>query len=389
MGNKVENTEFTDLAAMKLAIQQARQGLGFVAPNPPVGCVILDRKRRLLATGYHRACGSDHAEIDALKKVTDPDQLRGAHLFVTLEPCAHQGRTPSCAMRLRNIPLGSVTYGMIDPNPLVSGKGRTLLAEAGIKIQELSALHEAISDLMEIYLHNVRTKSAFFGMKVAATLDGISSFEDPANRWITGKRSLEFVHYLRGCYDALLIGRGTFIHDNPHLNIRHPRFAKKENRVILIDPSGQCLETLTQSHLWQVHPPSNIFVIIGERRFAKNKKLSKSSQMALELGCQLLAVEETSKGLIDFSKLSQTLWERGISSVLVEGGGTTLSHLLEQSVARRFYLFMAPKIVGARSGKSWTSGFYCETLMSAPTGGRVRIKKLDCDLLVTGILDRP
>lgn len=135
---------FTPLGAMKLAIDEARKGLGFVEHNPPVGCVILDAHGDLLAKGFHRIYGGDHAEIDALKQVRNEIELKGATIYVTLEPCAHEGKTPSCAKRLALLPIKKVVYGLQDPNPLVNGKGAELLRSAGILVEQEDTLKQEL-----------------------------------------------------------------------------------------------------------------------------------------------------------------------------------------------------------------------------------------------------
>ena len=253
----------TPQQAMQLAIQEAKKGAGFVSPNPLVGCVILDSKNRYLASSYHKFFGQAHAEMNALEKVINRDQLKGAHLFVTLEPCAHQGKTGSCARALVDLPLGSVTYGLLDPNPLVAGKGIEILEAGGVKTQPADNCYQELEELIEIYLYNRREKKSFVSLKVATSLDGQMALSSGESQWITGDSSRNFAHHLRGQYDSILVGLKTFQKDNPRLNIRLPKFSEKKLKVLILDPRGECLPTLKNSRVYQSHDPQDIIVVVG------------------------------------------------------------------------------------------------------------------------------
>jgi diaminohydroxyphosphoribosylaminopyrimidine deaminase/5-amino-6-(5-phosphoribosylamino)uracil reductase len=184
--------------AMKLAIEEAARGAGFVAPNPLVGCVILSRDGALIGRGHHERIGEGHAEVRALESVADVSQLNAAQVFVTLEPCAHQGRTPSCAEALAKLPIASVTYGLEDPNPLVAGKGAEILRAAGKTVQIFGGLKTELEEACEIFLMNMREKRAFVALKAAASLDGKIALPDGSSQWITGEESRAHVQSLRG-----------------------------------------------------------------------------------------------------------------------------------------------------------------------------------------------
>ncbi len=158
--------------AMKLAMEEALKGAPFVSPNPLVGCVILDSRGQLLSRGFHTAFGQPHAEVEALKGLST-EQLKGAHVVVTLEPCAHQGKTPSCAKLLASLPIAKVTYGLIDPNPLVAGQGVEILHAAGIKTELYQGpLQDELEEVCEEFLWNFRRQEIFVALKVAQSLDG-------------------------------------------------------------------------------------------------------------------------------------------------------------------------------------------------------------------------
>ena len=224
--------------AMQLAISEALKGAPFVSPNPKVGCVILDSQGELLSTGYHKKFGEAHAEIEALKNL-NPDQLKGAHLIVTLEPCAHEGKTPSCAKTLAKLPIKKVTFGLVDPNPLVAGQGAKILKEAGIEVEEYQGILKAdLEEVCEEFLWNFRQKKVFVAVKIAQSLDGKIALLNGESKWITGPDSRQKVHELRAQYDAVLVGKNTILIDNPSLDIRHPKI-QKENKVVVLDRSGE------------------------------------------------------------------------------------------------------------------------------------------------------
>ncbi|MES2857221.1 MAG: bifunctional diaminohydroxyphosphoribosylaminopyrimidine deaminase/5-amino-6-(5-phosphoribosylamino)uracil reductase RibD, partial [Bdellovibrionota bacterium] len=188
----------TPSRAMRLALEEARLGWGFVSPNPLVGCAIVDKDHRLLGVGFHERVGADHAEISALKAVGDNSKINGAHIYVTLEPCAHQGRTGSCAQALAPLKPASVTYAVEDPNPLVAGKGAAVLLEAGVRCEHISQradipdrreLELLAEKLAEVFLHNHRTKEPFIGLKVATSTDGMMASSSGEPRWLTGAES--------------------------------------------------------------------------------------------------------------------------------------------------------------------------------------------------------
>ncbi len=228
---------------MQLAISVAGGGAAYVSPNPLVGCVIVDRNHQLLATGFHAKCGADHAEIDAVKKL-HKDELKNSTMYVTLEPCAHEGKTPSCAKHIAGLAVKKIVYGLIDPNPLISGQGAQILIDAGkTAVLYEGPLKEDLEDLCEIFLKNYRDRKVFVAAKVATSLDGQIALKSGESKWITGPSSREFVHELRSRYDAIIVGRNTVEVDDPALNIRHETI-KKIIKVVVLDPSGSLLKKL-------------------------------------------------------------------------------------------------------------------------------------------------
>lgn len=363
----------TPMQAMWMAIEEAKKGIGFVSPNPLVGCVILDSKYELLSQGYHAKVGGAHAEVAALSAIADPTKLKGANVFVTLEPCAHHGRTAPCAEALAKLPLASVTYGLQDPNPLVAGQGLAIIKKAGIAVHSLPELNDELEDLAEIFLTNMREKRPFVAIKVASSLDGQIALQSGESQWITSEEARAHVQELRGAYDAVMVGIGTFLADNPKLNSRDPRFQDKSQKAVLLDPDGRSFERLKASGLLQVRKPEDLFVVTNST-VAMPENLRGVVQIKASM----------TKESWDWNTIFQQLFEKEIKSVLVEGGGFVYSQLLKQHKVDRLYVYVAPKILGAGGGLSWTKDLRLAKLSDATTLNHVKRLPFGPDLLITG-----
>jgi diaminohydroxyphosphoribosylaminopyrimidine deaminase / 5-amino-6-(5-phosphoribosylamino)uracil reductase len=377
LGSNSQPERLSPIEAMRLALNEAKKGWGYTRPNPNVGCVILSADGILLASGYHKKIGEAHAEIDALNNLSDKSSLRDATVFVTLEPCAHTGRTGACAVALSQLPVREIVYGLVDPNPLVSGRGLEILRSAGKKVSalrevaahapELPDLERELEAVAEHFLFNQRMKSPFVALKVATTLDGIMAHTSGESKWITGEAARTEVHRLRARFAAMLIGKNTFLRDNPYLNIRHPEFHDKSNKVIVLDSSGSGLLKLRASNLYKSHAPADIFWVVDES--FENKSLVE------ELGINIV-----------FAPIATALpqfFAAGIDSIMVEGGAQVLSYFIEHRLAQRMYHFIAPQIAGAQNGVAWTAQ------VKLNWDSRVRLKETSVthfgeDLLLTG-----
>ena len=330
--------------AMSLSIEEAKKGRGWVSPNPPVGCVILDKNQCLLSSAYHSAYGKAHAEIEALKKVKDKKQLKGAHIYVTLEPCAHYGKTSPCVETLIQYPLSSVHYGQEDCNPKTKGLGIEKLKSKGIATKKYTFFKDSIKDLYEVFNYNMNKQESFVSLKVATSLDGKIGLIDGSSQWISSPPARDYVSFLRAYNDAVLIGVRTFLEDNPKLNSRKPPFHRKKNKIVILDPEARSLHLLEQSHLLQVRPFSNVIVV------TKNKSKPLKTKVKL-VQCPWKPFENQ----FDLKKLKSILYlDFGICSLLVEGGAATFSAFLEQEEAGSLYQFLSPCIIGGRRGLSWS-----------------------------------
>jgi diaminohydroxyphosphoribosylaminopyrimidine deaminase/5-amino-6-(5-phosphoribosylamino)uracil reductase len=370
--------KLSPVEAMKMAINEAARGAPYVSPNPMVGSIVVDAQGEWLASGCHEYFGGPHAEVNALKNLSR-EQLKGATLFVTLEPCAHEGKTPSCARMLATLPLKKVVYGLVDPNPLVAGQGAKIVTEAGIATELFSEAHPEMKDdleeVCEAFLWNYRQKKVFVTLKIAQSLDGQIALNNGESKWITNELSREHAHWIRACHDAVLVGRGTIEKDNPSLDIRHPQI-QKINKVVVIDPSGGLLDEASQMKLMRTHATENLFWCVGEKRGA-----GASSKFA-----QVCQIKENADGSLHLASLLQALWDQGLRSVMVEGGAYTASQFLKSQLVQRICLFQAPTILGAGGARSWTEGLEIKTMKDQIRLHHVKTQIFGDNLFITGRL---
>lgn len=319
----------------------AWEGISFTSPNPLVACVIVDENHRLLGYGAHQRLGGHHAEINALHSIASRDEqhkkqlLKNAIVYVSLEPCAHQGRTPSCAKTLTQYPIAELRYGMIDPNPKVSGQGLAILQAAGIKVTESQELFEAAYFYTRPFLVQQRLQRPFYALKAASTLDGTIAQRGDQRHWISNERSRKYAHFLRGIYDGILIGSGTLIADNPSLNIHRDDFQLRHPAKIVLDFTGNGLRwAIRQKNLnlrSHEHPVKILF--IG------------ATDIKTPIPEDLIYIKIPAKSPIELLKKMHTvLLDQQIFSVLVEGGAQTHQNIMQAGFVDRFHLFYAPEI---------------------------------------------
>lgn len=390
--------KLTAVEAMRFAIAEAWYGAGRVSPNPQVGCVIVSADDRFLASGYHAGLGEPHAEVAALADLLEVgafprdergwkiegsaaglESLKGAKIYVTLEPCAHEGRTPSCAKTLARLPIQELIYGLEDPNPLVAGKGAQLLRDAGIRCREFREVSPSLDlrvelrEVCEVFLKNFEEKRPYVALKVAASLDAIFGLRNGESQWITNERSRELGHFFRGFYDAMLVGRGTIEKDNPALNIRHPHFRDVRKKIVVVDSKGKLFRQ-PNLKIFRVHAPENLIWAVSE-----------NFRDEVPEGIRLIRLPSDDRGL-DLHELHRQIWHFGIRSLYIEGGGKTLSAHLRAQCADRLLLFQAPMILGGQNGRMWTEGFGIERLADQVRLSGVRRLALEDDQLITGKL---
>ncbi len=379
-------TVLTPAAAMELALRVALLGTGAVSPNPLVGAVIVDRDHRFLAAGAHLRCGGPHAEVAALAQVSGP--LDGAHMYVTLEPCAHQGRTPSCAMTLAKLPLASVTYAAGDPNPLVNGKGAAILHQAGIRCSHDPAHASAAQRLAEAFHWQHAHGLPFVGLKAAVTLDGSLARRGDERQWITSERARHYGHYLRLRYDAVAIGRRTLELDQPTLDIRHPRFSGRTPWRIVFDTHATALlgQPLSALKLLQTAPERVVWVVAAAALAGPAAAALAELQA---LGAHVIACDPLHVG--ELSSAGATRWVLqqllglGIQSVLLEGGAGLYGRFLDAGLVQRLHLLQAPLVFGGSDRLAWGEGFASRQRLALKDP---EVTPLGVDLLIEGLLER-
>lgn len=326
---------------MQQALSIAEKGKGSVSPNPMVGCVIVSEHGEKLGEGYHKEFGKAHAEVIAVESVQDKDALKNATVYVTLEPCSHHGKTPPCANMLAKLPIGKVVVAMQDPNPSVNGKGILHLRNKGIEV-EVGVLKKEAEKLNEFFIHHQMFGRPFITLKLAQTADGYLAAADGESQWITGKESRKMVHKWRAEYDAVLVGRTTAIVDNPSLTVRHVS-GRQPKRIVIDGPYELPRELNLFSDKFE--EKTIILTWNKEASATDSDPMLKVMQQNYFRGevIQLSKVD----GHVDLRQAFKALGERGITSVLVEGGQQLSSALIRQGLVDKLELFIAPKLLGA------------------------------------------
>jgi len=326
-------TANSDRRWMQLALSLGARGLGQVWPNPAVGCVIV-RKGRVLGRGWTKPSGRPHAETVALAQAGD---ARGATAYVTLEPCAHTGKTPPCANALINAGIARVVCPIADPDRRVSGKGFQMLRDAGVKV-DIGLMAQEAHAANAGFL-SAKTKSRpFITLKLAASLDGRIATSRGESRWITGPEARRYVHHLRAIHDAVLIGRGTAMADDPMLDIRGLGLASANPVRVVVDSNlalaqdSRLALSAQQAPLWLCHSAKN----------TENRAALKA------LGASLIEINKAPSG-VDLADLLQKLAAKGLTRILCEGGGQLAASLIEAGLVDRLEVFHAGLMLGSES----------------------------------------
>lgn len=355
---------------MRMALELAVKGKGWVAPNPMVGAVIVRDDGKVIGQGYHERYGELHAERNALKNCLESPQ--GATIYVTLEPCCHHGRQPPCTEAILEAGIRRVVVGSGDPNPLVCGKGIRILRENGVEVTE-GVLKEECDRINDIFFHYIRTKTPYVVMKYAMTLDGkIAAYTGNA-RWVTGEAAREHVHRLRHELSAIMVGVGTVVADDPMLNCRLPDTK---------DP----LRIICDTHL---RTPLDARVVQTAREiptvFATCCDDTERIMRYQEYGCRMIRVGKNGRS-VDLRELMRKLGAEGIDSILLEGGGTLNWSALNSGIVNKVMAYTAPKIFGGYSAKTPVEGDGVTTPQLAFSLKETSVTKLGEDYLIEGKL---
>ena len=357
---------------MKLALRLAARGAGWVSPNPMVGAVVV-KDGQVVGRGYHRRAGLPHAEVEALRDAGEA--ARGADLYVTLEPCNHQGRTPPCTQAILAAGVRRVSIATRDPNPQVTGGGAEFLMAQGVDVTA-GVLEAEARRLNEAWFHWVKTDRPWVMAKAACSLDGRIATATGESQWLTGESARAFGHRLRHHVDAILVGVGTVLADNPQLTARLPRGRSQDPIRIVLDSR---LRMPLNSKLVQSNSPAPTWVATtGQAPPATVRALK-------DHGVQVMVLPADA-GRVSLPALLHCLGERQVQSVLVEGGAETLGAFFDQRLVQQFNFFYAPKILGGSAAPAMVGGQGVTHLGEAHIARNLSIRRLGVDLLVSGYL---
>ena len=359
-----------EVAFVRRALALARRGQGHVEPNPMVGCVLARGKRRI-AEGYHRRYGGPHAEIDALRRAGGG--ARGATAYVTLEPCCHFGKTPPCTEALIEAGVGRVVVAMRDPFPPVAGGGIRRLRRAGVRV-DVGLCRDEAAQVNAPYLTLLGQRRPYVILKWAQSIDGKIATRTGDSRWISGPASRRLVHRLRARVDAVMVGIGTVLADDPLLTARGVPLRRTATRVVLdthlrLPKQCQLVATAEQAAL----------LVMTSRRALRDRR-----RHADELRRRGVVLEacRVRRGRLDVADVLRRLGQRRMTNLLVEGGGRVLAELLDRRLADETYVFIAPRLIGGQGAVAAYPGRGAERVDDGPQIRGVRTSRLGTDTLI-------
>jgi len=362
---------------MRLTLRLAKKGMGRTSPNPLVGAVIV-KDGNIVGQGYHQRAGEPHAEIMALGQAGE--KARGATLYLNLEPCNHFGRTPPCTQAILKAGINRVVAGMSDPNPLVSGRGIARLRRAGVEVK-VGILEQECRELNAPFSKYITTRQPFVILKAAASLDGKVATSLGDSRWISSEASRKYAHQLRRNADAVMVGIGTVLKDDPLLTVRLPDKKK----------SHQPLRVVVDSHL-RISPNSQLVRTAGQYAtlIATTKAASPAKvKRLIKAGIEVLIVQNNEQRRVKLARLMDKLGRRNIVSVLLEGGPTLNASALKEGIIHRLVIFLAPKIIGGQKAPGIFGGEGIMALRDAAAVKIRKIRRLGPDFLIEAEFSRP
>jgi diaminohydroxyphosphoribosylaminopyrimidine deaminase/5-amino-6-(5-phosphoribosylamino)uracil reductase len=337
-----------------------------------VGAVLV-KDGLVVGEGFHAFAGSDHAEVDALREAESA--ASGATLYVTLEPCCHFGRTPPCTDRIVQAGVRRVVAACEDPNPAVSGKGLAALRAAGLSV-DVGLLQEEATRLNEAFFTYIRTGRPFVILKAAASLDGKIATQTGDSRWITGESARQHVHHLRNEVDAVLVGIGTILRDNPMLTTRLGMADQRDPTRVIVDNLAR-LPLRAQV----INRASTAPTVLAVSEMAPRARLE-----ALEReGVQVLVVPGSPRR-VSLAHLMEALGKMGFVSVMIEGGAEINASAFQEEIVDKLMLFLAPIIIGGKATPTAVGGEGIETLRQAKRLRDVRVERFGEDILIEGYL---
>jgi len=350
---------------MQRALRLAKKGMGTTSPNPMVGCILV-KNGEIIGEGFHGKAGEAHAEIIALESAGQ--RAKGAELYLTLEPCSHYGKTPPCVEAIIKAGVKRVVIAMQDPNPLVAGQGIEKLKAAGIDVT-VGVMEEEAKKLNEIFTKYITTKRPFVIGKIAQSLDGKIALSTGESKWITSEPARVKVHELRRYCDAVMVGIGTMLADDPLLTCRLPGKRKNPIRIIIDSTAKIPLDA-------QIFENGNGRIILATTDMADKKKIKALRSKKLDV------IETNAKeGKVNLIQLFGILGNMEITSVLVEGGSRLLASLIKERLIDKLIIFLAPIFLGG-SGLSSIGDLFINELKKAPRFKFQSIKQVGNDLML-------
>lgn len=358
-----------DAQFMARALQLARLSLGRTSPNPPVGAVVV-AEGRVVAEGFHFAPGRPHAEIVALARAGA--KAAGADVYVTLEPCWHWGRTPGCAQALSAAGVARVVYGFPDPDPRVRGRGASCLAAAGVEVCT-GPLADDCAEFYAPYAKHRREGLPWLVGKMAASADGKVATRFGQSRWITGATARALVHRWRDEMDAVMVGVGTVLADDPQLTCRREDRPGRDPVRVVVDSMARTPPT---ARVLCSSPTAPCIIAVTERAAAERVEALRAA------GADVLVFPAGPDARVDLTALARALAQRGIVSVLVEGGPTLLASALACGLVDVLLIFYAPKVIGGTKAPGIVGGDGVDSLDKAGGWRFRRVEMVGDDLLV-------
>ncbi|MEW6593391.1 MAG: bifunctional diaminohydroxyphosphoribosylaminopyrimidine deaminase/5-amino-6-(5-phosphoribosylamino)uracil reductase RibD [Thermodesulfobacteriota bacterium] len=361
----------TDLDYMRLALREAKKGIGRTSPNPAVGAVVV-KNGVVLGKGFHRKAGTPHAEVHALNAAGA--KAKGATIYVTLEPCNHTGRTPPCTAAILKSGIRRVVIGMADPNPRVAGGGAEYLKRQGLTVAS-GVLEAECRRINRPFVKHSTTGLPWVIMKAGMSLDGRIATATGHSNWITGEKARHHVHRLRDRVDAILIGSGTAFTDDPSLTTRLPGGRGRDPLRVVLDSS---LRLPATAKMLTQESPSRTMIFCGPQPAAKKVAALEAA------GALVRPVALARDGGLDLKLVLRQMGSEGITSVLVEGGGTVHGALLRAGLVDEAKLFVAPIFIGS-DGLPVVAGQGVTVVGQAPRLSEVRSRRFGDDVLIEGV----
>lgn len=357
---------------MRRALDLSKIGIGHTNPNPLVGAVLV-KDEKSIGEGYHEYYGGPHAEINAINSSTQ--DVRGATMYVTLEPCSHYGKTPPCVNTIIDRGISKVVIGMKDPNPIVAGRGIQILQDNGIEVIT-GVLEDEIKKLNEIFIKFITTKTPFCILKTAMTIDGKIATTTGDSKWIANSKSRKYVHQIRNRVSAIMVGIGTVIADDPLLTTRLEDNEGVDAVRIIVDTKGRIpLEAKVLNN------NSNTKTILATTQKAEKDKLNAIEDKGAEI-----LITPLRENRVDLKYLVKELGKRGVDSILIEGGSSLNYSALSEGIVDKVITFIAPKIVGGQKAKTPVGGEGIRFVKDCIRLDNISINRFDEDIMIEGYI---